>query len=121
MEAREKSTLPRSPSSSNSRRCNSCHTPARVHSSNRRQAVIPESPNCFRGNISQGMPLRSTKTMASSAARSSARGLPGFFFGFGAGNSGATRCQNASGTSSRAMPMKLGTVSFAAQPSPDFR
>ena len=121
MEAREKSTLPRSPSSSSSLRCNSSQTPARVHSSSLRQAVIPDRPNCLRGSISHGIPLRSTKTMASSAARSSARGRPDFFFGLGAGSSGATRCQKASGTSSRTMPHRVGTLSSRDQPNPHFR
>jgi len=120
MQAREKSTMPRSPSSSSNRRCSSSHTPARVHSSSLRQAVMPDRPNCLRGSISQGIPLLRTKTMASSAARSSARGRPCFFFGLGAGSNGATRCQKASGTSSRTMPPRVGTVSSGDQPTPYF-
>ncbi len=59
--------------------------------------------------------------MASSATRSPARGLPGFFFGFGAGSSGATHCQEALGTSSRAMPQKESTLNPSDQPNPYFR
>lgn len=39
---------------------------------------MPNGPNCLRGSISYGMPLLRTKTMASSAARSFARGRPAF-------------------------------------------
>lgn len=121
MEALEKSTLPRRPNSSSNRPCNVCHTPVRVHSSSLRKAVMPDRPNCLRGNISQGMPLRSTKTMASSAARSSARGRPSFFLGRGGGSKGATRCHEASGTSSRTMPLNLGLAPVCGQSIPDFR
>ena len=102
IEARLKSTCPRCPSSLSRSRWRCSNTPARVHCSRRLQAVIPDRPNCLVGSISQGMPLLSTKMMASKAARSSARGRPGFFF-LGTGRSGATRSHNASGTSSRAM------------------
>ncbi len=103
-EVRLKSTWPRCPSSSSSTRCSCSNTPARVHCSRRRQAVIPDRPNCLAGSISQGMPVRSTKTMASKAARSLARGRPrpsSFFLG--TGSSGATRSHSAFGTSSRTM------------------
>jgi hypothetical protein len=103
IEARLKSTWPRCPSSLSSTRCSCSNTPARVHCSKRRQAVIPDRPNCFVGSISQGIPVRSTKTMASNAARSSTGGRPGFFFFLGTGSSGATRSHSASGTRSRAM------------------
>ena len=116
MEARQKSTLPRNPSSSSNRRWSSSHTPARVHSANLRQAVMPDRPNCLRGSISQGIPLLRTKTMASSAARSSARGRPCFFFGLGAGSNGATRCQKASGTSSRTIPLRWARPAQATSP-----
>jgi hypothetical protein len=107
IEARLKSTWPCCPSSLSSSRCRRSNTPTRVHCSKRLQAVIPDKPNCFVGSISQGMPVLSTKTMASKAARSSARGRPrpDFFF-LGTGSSGATRSHNASGTSSRAMGPK---------------
>jgi hypothetical protein len=102
IEARLKSTWPRWPSSSSNTRCSCSNTPARVHSSMRRQAVIPERPNCLTGSISQGMPVLSTKTIASKAARSLARGRPrpsSFFLG--TGSRGATRSHIASGTRSR--------------------
>jgi hypothetical protein len=113
MEAWLKSSWPRCPSSLSSSRWRRSNTPARVHSSRRLQAVIPDRPNCLVGSISQGMPLLSTKRMASKAARSSARGRPGVFF-LDLGRSGATRSHIASGTSSRAMsPM----CSWSARPS----
>lgn len=121
-EARLKSTWPRWPSSLSSTRWSCSNTPARVHCSRRRQAVIPDRPNCFVGSISQGMPVLRTKTMASKAARSSTRGRPGFFFFLGTGSSGATRSHSASGTRSRAM---VPRCSWAGHPAtlpfkPDF-
>jgi hypothetical protein len=113
IEARLKSTWPRCPSSLSSSRCRRSNTPARVHSSRRLQAVIPDRPNCLAGSISQGMPLLSTKRMASKADRSSARGRPVVFF-LGTGRSGATRSHSASGTSSRAMSPRC---SWSAQSS----
>jgi len=105
IETRLKSTWPFWPSSLSRTRWSCSNTPARVHSSRRLQAVIPDRPNCLVGSISQGMPLLSTKMMASKAARSSARGRPGFFF-LGTGSSGATRSHSPSGTSSRAMGLR---------------
>ena len=102
-EMRLKSTWPLWPSSLSRTLWSCSNTPARVHCSRRRQAVIPDRPNCFVGSISQGIPVLSTKMMASKAARSSARGRPGFFFFLATGSSGATRSHSASGTRSRAM------------------
>jgi hypothetical protein len=103
-DARLKSTWPSCPRSLSSTRCSCSNTPARAHSSRRRQAVMPDRPNCLAGSISQGIPVLSTKTMASKAARSLARGRPrpSFFF-LGTGSSGAIRSHSASGTSSRTM------------------
>nr|WP_232293545.1 GntR family transcriptional regulator [Stigmatella aurantiaca] len=92
IDARLRSTFPQCSSSSRSTRCNGSNTPARVHCSKRRQAVIPDRPNCFAGSISQGIPVRCTTTLASSAARSFARGRPrpsSFFLA--TGNRGSTR------------------------------
>jgi hypothetical protein len=121
IEARLKATWPRCPSSLSRTRCSCSNTPARIHCSRRRQAVIPDRPNCLAGSISQGIPVLSTKTMASKAARSLARGRPGFFF-LGTGSSGATRSHCASGTRSRAMghrcsrPAHPSTLPFALKP-----
>jgi hypothetical protein len=106
--ARRMSTRPRCPSSLSSSRWSCSNTPARIHSSARLHAVIPDKPNCLVGSISQGMPLLSTKTMASKAARSSTRGRPRpcFFFFLGVGSSSATRFHNPSGTSSRAINLR---------------
>ncbi len=54
-----------------------CHTPASCHSFRRRQQVIPDPHSISLGNISQGMPLLSTKRMPVSAFRSSMRGVRG--------------------------------------------
>jgi len=113
IEARLKSTRVRCPSSLSSARWRLSNTPARVHCSRRLQAVIPDRPNCLVGSISQGIPVLSTKTMASKAARSSTRGRPGFFFFLGTGSSGATRSHSASGTRSRAIGLRC---SWAGRP-----
>ena len=113
-EARLKSTRPFCPNSLSRERWSCSNTPALVHCSRRLQAVIPDSPNCLVRSISQGIPLLSTKMMASKAARSSARGRSGFFFFLGTGSSGATRSHSASGRSSRPMRHKC---SWSAHPS----
>lgn len=120
IEARLKSTRPCCPSSSRRTRCSCSNTPARIHCSRRRQAVIPDRPNCFAGSISQGIPVRSTKTMASKAARSLARGRPGFFFFLGTGSSGAIRSHSASGTRSRAMRPRCSWPAHPSTLKPDF-
>lgn len=63
MLTRLKSSLPAPRNSCKSSRCRSCHTCAACQSRRRRQQVIPlPNPNCW-GSSSQGMPVRSTKTM----------------------------------------------------------
>jgi hypothetical protein len=115
IEARLKSTRPCCPNSLSRLRWSCSNTPARVHCSRRLQAVIPDKPNCFCGSISHGMPVLSTKTMASKAARSSARGRPrpAFFF-LGTGSSGATLSHSASGTSSRAMGPRCSWPAYSS-------
>jgi hypothetical protein len=51
------------------------HTPASCHYLRCSQQVIPEPQPIFWGNISQGMPLLSTKIMPATVARLSMRGL----------------------------------------------
>ena len=119
-EARLKSTWPRTPNSLSRTRWRCSNTPARVHCSILLHAVIPDSPNCFVGSISHGIPVMRTKMMASKAALSAARGRPNFFLGTGI--SGATRSHSASGTSSRAMlhgcsrPLRSSTLQSAFKP-----
>jgi hypothetical protein len=75
-QARSHSIWSASPRRSKSTRCSRSQTPASCHSRKRRQHVTPEPQPFSWGNISQGMPLFSTKMMPLRAARSSTRGLP---------------------------------------------
>jgi hypothetical protein len=91
MEAESKEALSHSiwsasPRRFNSTRCSRSHTLASCHSRKRRQQVTPEPQPISWGNISQGMPLFSTKMIPIRAARSSTRGLPPC----GLGGSGAS-------------------------------
>lgn len=88
--ARLQSISPTRPSFSRKRRWRRSHTPAACHSWSRRQHVMPLPQPISLGSISQGIPLRRTKRMPVSAARSGTRGRPPFGFGFSGGNSGAT-------------------------------
>src|SRR5215207_1594006 len=84
--------------------CNFFHTPARCQSRNLRQQVIPEPQPISCGRISQGRPLRRTKRMPVSAARSERRGRPRVLVRPGAGgNRGSTNSQSASSTNCFAM------------------
>src|SRR3712207_4431023 len=74
-EARSHSIWSAWPRRSKSTWCSRFQTPACCHSRKRRQHVTPEPQPISWGNISQGMPLFSTKMMALRAARSSTRGL----------------------------------------------
>ena len=70
-------------------RCNRSQTPAACQSRRRRQQVTPEPQPISRGNISQGMPLRSTNRMPVSAARAEIGGRPPFGRGRGGGSKGS--------------------------------
>jgi hypothetical protein len=98
-EQRLKSIAFARPSRSSSARWSRSKTPAACQSRSLRQQVMPEpQPICF-GSLAQGMPVRSTKTMPSSALRSSSGGRPPFGRGGRPGSSGAMSAQSASGTS----------------------
>ena len=56
--------------------CRRSHTPASCQSRKRRQHVMPEPQPISGGSSSHGVPVRSTKTMPASTARSEMRGLP---------------------------------------------
>ena len=88
-----------------SRACsNFFQTPRRCQDRSRRQQVTPEPQPISWGSISQGMPLRSTKTMPVRQARSSTGGrprLPGR--ALCRGRRGAMAPQSSSGTSGSAM------------------
>jgi general L-amino acid transport system substrate-binding protein len=67
---------PRRRSSARRVLCKRRQTPARSHSTKRRQHVLPEPHPVSRGNICHGNPPRSTNRMPVSAARSETRGRP---------------------------------------------
>ena len=68
--ARARSSWPRRRNSASRTACKRFQTPARCHRTKRRQQVVPEPQPISRGNMFQGRPLRSTKRMPVSAARS---------------------------------------------------
>ena len=104
MLARLQSICPSRSNQLNSSWCNLRHTPARCQSRRRRQQVIPEPQPISGGSISQGMPLRKTKRMPVSAARSDRRGRPRVpVRGGEGGSSGSINSQSASSTNCFAM------------------
>ena len=70
--------------------------PCRVHSSNRRQQVLPCANPIPRGTFTHGCPDRATYKIPSKHARSDTRGRPRPRRAGSAGNSTATRSHNAS-------------------------
>jgi hypothetical protein len=64
-------------------------TPAASQSRRRRQHVIPLPQPISCGNISHGIPVRSTNKMPVSAARFATRGRPPFGLGGSTGSSGS--------------------------------
>ncbi len=107
------SSRPRRRSSARRVSCKRCQTPARSHSTKRRQHVLPEPHPISHGNICHGNPPRSTNRMPVSAARSETRGRPprrrarrrGF------GSNGSRRAHSAS--SKRGCAMRDPTKSTA--------
>ena len=96
--ARVRSNWPRWRNSASSTVCSRRQTPARCHRTNRRQHVLPDPQPISVGSICHGIPLRRTKRMPVSAARSGMRGRPMVFQrrrgGFG--NNGSIRLHKAS-------------------------
>jgi hypothetical protein len=113
--ARDQSSRPARPSRSSSAWCNRCHTPARCQSRRRRQQVTPLPQPISWGSSSQAIPLRRTKRMPVSAARSGTRGRPPFGFGGSGGSSGAIRVHNSSLTTGLLMPSR------SSSPAPPIR
>jgi hypothetical protein len=107
--ARVRSNWPRWRNSASSTACRRRHTPARCHRTNRRQQVLPDPHPISRGSICHGIPLRNTKRMPVSAARSGMRGRPMAFQrrrgGFG--NRRSIRLHNASSISRSDMRDRL--------------
>jgi hypothetical protein len=96
-EARLQFSLSAPCSRSRRSRCSAAQTPAACQSRSRRQQVIPQTP-ISRGTYSHGIPVRSTKMIPASAARSDARGRPPFGFGRLGGSSGSNAAHNSSVT-----------------------
>src|SRR5215204_6174289 len=102
-QARFHSIWSASPRRFKSTRCRRSQSPASCHSRNRRQHVTPEPQPISWGNISQGMPLFSTKMMPVRAARSSTRGLPPCGLGDSGGSSSSITSHSSSLTNSLAI------------------
>ena len=102
-DTRDQSILSARPSSSSRARWSRSHTPASCQSRRRRQHVIPLPQPISRGRYSQPIPVRSTKRMPASAARSPTGGRPPRGFARAGGIRGSMRTQSASGTSGFAM------------------
>jgi len=93
--ARLKSSLPAPRNSASSNRCRRCQTPATCQSRRRRQHVMPLPKPSSWGNSSQGIPVRSTKTIPLSTISSLTRGRLPLSEGTIRGSSGSTFCHRA--------------------------
>jgi hypothetical protein len=107
MLARLQSSRSAAPRRSSSTRCRPPQTPAACQSRSRRQQVIPLPHPISCGKYSHWIPVFNTNTIPVRQARSGIGGRPGFFFGRGFGNNGATTSHNASLTSGLAMQNTL--------------
>ena len=94
--ARDQSIPSRSPSRSKRTRWSRCQTPASCQVRKRRQQVMPLPQPISWGRSSHGIPVRKTKMIPLSAARSGSRGRPPFGLGGSGGNSGATTFHSSS-------------------------
>jgi hypothetical protein len=96
--ARATSSSPRRRSSVRSTAWSRFHTPARCQRTSRRQQVVPEPQPISRGSMFHGSPLRSTKMMPVSTARSGIGARPAYrrFRGRRFGSRGSIRFHNAS-------------------------
>ncbi len=86
-----------------STQCKTSHTPCACQSRSRRQHVMPEPHPISGGSSSHGVPVRSTKTMPVSTARSGMRGLPPRGRGGAGGRIGSTSSQSLSLTNDLAI------------------
>ena len=102
-EQRDQSIAFARPRRSSSARCSRSKTPAACQSLSRRQQVMPEPRPMALGSLAHGMPVRSTKTMPSSALRSSSGGRPPLKRGARSGSWGAISAQSASDTKGSAI------------------
>ena len=92
-----------------------CQTPCSCHACKYRQHVMPEPHPISFGNISQGMPLRSTNKIPVSTFRRSIGLRPGYRNrrGFGGGSSGSMIPHNSSDTSGLAIPTTSSLLEMA--------
>jgi hypothetical protein len=116
-----RSTRPASPSSSSRTTCSWSNTPARAHSSNRRQQVIADpQPSSLTGSRLQGVEVRAMKMSAATQLRSGTRrGTPPRGRGGGGGSSDWMRCHSSSGRSRSTRLVMPGA--FQDQPQPSSR
>jgi hypothetical protein len=107
--ARARSIWPRRRSSVSSARCNRFQTPARCQRTRRRQQVVPDPQPISRGSMFQGNPLRSTKRIPVSTARSGIGFRPAYrrlrLRRFG--SSGSMRLHKSSSIKAWGMPDRL--------------
>jgi len=107
--ARARSSWPRRRNSVSNTRWSRFHTPARCHRTSRRQHVLPEPQPISFGSIFHGMPLRSTKRIPVSTARSGIGRRPACWRlrGRRLGKSGSIRVHKPSSMSAWLMPDRL--------------
>jgi hypothetical protein len=118
--AQRRSRRPRFRSSASKTAWSRRHTPRRCQWTRRRQHVLPDPHPISRGSICHGIPLRSTKRMPVSAARSDTRGRPMRPRGFG--RSGSIRAHNWSSTRrlDRRMADRTKPRDYVQEPASDF-
>jgi len=116
--ARARSSWPRRRNSVSNTRWSRFQTPARCHRTSRRQHVLPEPHPISCGNIFHGMPLRSTKRIPVSTARSGMGFRPACWRlrGRRFGSKGSIRVHKSSSTRAWLMPDRLA-VGQATVPS----
>jgi len=107
--ARARSSRPRRRNSISKTRWSRFHTPARCHRTSRRQHVLPDPQPISFGSIFHGMPLRSTKRIPVSTARSGIGFRPACWRlrGRRLGKSGSMRVHKSSSMSAWLMPDRL--------------
>ena len=111
-EARDQSIWSDSPRRSSNTWWILFHTPASRQSRRRRQQIMPLPHPISWGSNSQGMPVRSTKSMPVSTLRSGMRGRPPFGLEGSGGINGAMISQSSSGNSGLAMYPVYITTGF---------
>jgi hypothetical protein len=112
--ARDHSISPAARSRSNSSACNLSQTPARCHSSSRRQHVTPEPKPSSGGKCCQAIPVCRTNRIPCNASRSSSRLRPGYrkrrsFLGSSGSNSSHNSSETIHGATAIGTPSSLTT------------